>query len=275
MWKADLLLTAMAATTTTRRTARCTKHAFAPRVRSRPRGGTAGHVTFPGHGHIRAHPRCGLASASSVAGNDPVNNSDPSGLCLNSKGINVGGACSAAQLAAMHQQLLQTQAQSAAADAAAAACTNPLTCVINDPGAVVASFNANRGQIATNVGIVLGVAAAATGVGGIIEVAAGSAAIGAGLGLASAGAGFAAAALDNGACTHGDTAACLGRDFGLLGAGLGLLATGAAGVAALGWISLEGTTAAVLGGLGATGLNLGMAGTAIDIYGAVSRDGCR
>ena len=90
----------------------------------------------------------------SYAGDDPVNNSDPSGLCLNSKGINVGGACSAAQLAAQHQQLLQAEAQMRAADAAAAACTNAFTCAINDPAAVAASFNANRSTIITNVAVV-------------------------------------------------------------------------------------------------------------------------
>lgn len=93
------------------------------------------------------------------AGNDPVNGSDPSGLCLNSKGINVGGACSAAQLAVMNQQLVQAEAQSAAADAAAAACTNAFTCAINDPSAVAASFNANRSTIITNVAVVAAVGA--------------------------------------------------------------------------------------------------------------------
>ncbi|HZE17254.1 MAG TPA: RHS repeat-associated core domain-containing protein, partial [Mycobacterium sp.] len=92
-------------------------------------------------------------------------------------------------------------------------------------------------------GIVLGVAAAATGVGAIVEAAAGSAALGATLGAASSVAGAAAAALDNGACTHGDAAACFGRDFGFVGVGLGLLATGSAGAASLGLISSEGTSA--------------------------------
>ncbi len=70
-----------ATTTTTRWTTRCTKHAFAPRARSRLQFSAAGNVTLPGHGHIRAHTRSGLASESSIAGNDPVNGSDPSGLC--------------------------------------------------------------------------------------------------------------------------------------------------------------------------------------------------
>ena len=139
---------------TTRRPRGCSKHAFAPSAQFRPRIKPAGNVTLPAQGHNRAHPRGELASGTSVAGDDPVNNSDPSGLCLNSKGINVGGACSAAQLAAQHQQLLQAEAQMRAADAAAAACTNAFTCAINDPAAVAASFNANRSTIITNVAVV-------------------------------------------------------------------------------------------------------------------------
>jgi len=145
-----------------------------------------------------------------------------------------------------------------------------VSCVISDPGSIVASFNEHRGAIATNVGVVAGVAAAATGVGAVAEVAAGATALGAGLGVASFGAGVTAAALDNGACVHGNAAACLGRDFGYTGAVLGAFATGAAGASAIGVISVEGWTSAILGGVGAAGLNLGLAGTTLDIFNALS-----
>ena len=78
----------MAATTTTRRNTRCTKHAFAPRAAIRPGNDVTEDVTLPGQGHIRAHTRSGSASGTSVAGNDPVINSDPSGLAP------IQGSCS-------------------------------------------------------------------------------------------------------------------------------------------------------------------------------------
>ncbi len=66
--------------TTTRRAVRCTKHAFAPSARIRPRSDTAGDVTLPGQGHDRARAHSEHASGTSGAGNDPVNAGDPSGL---------------------------------------------------------------------------------------------------------------------------------------------------------------------------------------------------
>jgi len=75
-WKAMEELTS----TTTRRTSRCSKHAFAPSAQFRPRNGIVGNVTLPAHGHNHAHPRTELASGTSVAGNDPVNITDPLGL---------------------------------------------------------------------------------------------------------------------------------------------------------------------------------------------------
>ena len=66
--------------TRTRRAVRCTKHAFAPSARIRPRSDTAGDVTLPGQGHDRARAHSEHASGTSGAGNDPVNASDPSGL---------------------------------------------------------------------------------------------------------------------------------------------------------------------------------------------------
>jgi len=65
---------------TTRRARGCSKHAFAPSAQFRPRSGIVGNVTLPAQGHIRAYSRAQFASGTSVAGDDPVNNSDPSGL---------------------------------------------------------------------------------------------------------------------------------------------------------------------------------------------------
>ncbi len=67
---------------TTRRPRGCSKHAFAPSAQFRPRIKPAGNVTLPAQRHNRAHPRAQFASGTSVAGDDPVNGSDPSGLCV-------------------------------------------------------------------------------------------------------------------------------------------------------------------------------------------------
>ena len=74
-----------ATTTTTRRADWCQKHAFARPTKLRPSSDTTGNVTLPAQGHFSCFRRAGLASGISVAGNDPVNASDPSGLC-NSQG---------------------------------------------------------------------------------------------------------------------------------------------------------------------------------------------
>jgi hypothetical protein len=66
-------------TTTTRRPAHCSKHAFAPRRQFRPRNGVVGNVTLPAQRHQTGLTQAELASGSSVAGDDPVNNSDPTG----------------------------------------------------------------------------------------------------------------------------------------------------------------------------------------------------
>ncbi len=65
---------------TTRRPRGCSKHAFAPSAQFRPRIKPAGNVTLPAQRHNRAHPRAQFASGTSVAGDDPVNASDPLGL---------------------------------------------------------------------------------------------------------------------------------------------------------------------------------------------------
>lgn len=126
---------------------------------------------------------------------------------------------------------------------------------------------------AETAGIILGVAAAATGVGAVVELGAGAVALGVGLGVASLGTGAIATALDAGSCFRGgDSAACLGFGLGLGGVVLGAAATGGsigtlAGVAAFGE---DATGTAVLGGVGACGLNLGIGGTTIDIVNAIA-----
>jgi hypothetical protein len=67
-------------TTSTRRPVRCSKHAFALPVSSRPRNDVTRNVTLPAHRHQTCLGRARLASESPVAGDDPVNESDPSGL---------------------------------------------------------------------------------------------------------------------------------------------------------------------------------------------------
>jgi hypothetical protein len=68
-------------TTTTRRPARCSKHAFAPRASCRPRNDVAHNVTLPAHRHQTCLGRAGLASETAGAGDDPVNpKGGPDGL---------------------------------------------------------------------------------------------------------------------------------------------------------------------------------------------------
>lgn len=191
-------------------------------------------------------------SPYAYAGNDPVNATDPSGLCLNSRGIETHIPCTPQQLAA-----IQNAAKEADAAGPAQGCSNIFSCVISDPGSVVASFNANRGQIATNVGIVVGVAAAATGAGALID---GSVLL-AGVSFA---AGVSASALDYGPCTNGNNAACLGLGLGFTGAVAGGIGLIGAGLVAGGIIAEDSMAAAILGGLGAFGWNVGFAGTVID-----------
>jgi RHS repeat-associated protein len=144
----------------------------------------------------------------------------------------------------------------------------------NDPlglGCGAFGFVCNHWRgIVTGVGLVAGVAAAATGVGAIVEVAGGSAVLGLGLGLGSIGAGALATGIDAGPCLNGgDTPACIGFGFGLGGPLLGGVGTGGSALVLLGVIGDESLGAAVLGGVGAFGLNLGLAGTAVDIANAL------
>ncbi|MGD0881687.1 MAG: hypothetical protein ABSB09_08990 [Acidimicrobiales bacterium] len=76
----DLVAMIGTATTTTRRAVRCPKHAFAPRAKFRPGNGVTANVTLPAQGHFRCSHRGRLASETSVAGDNPVNDVDPTGL---------------------------------------------------------------------------------------------------------------------------------------------------------------------------------------------------
>ena len=76
-------------------------------------------------------------------GGDPVNGSDPSGLCNDVRGVHVyDGACTGVQLAQIKQAAVEARAAGVATG-----CSNVISCVISDPGSIVASFNANRGTI--------------------------------------------------------------------------------------------------------------------------------
>ena len=112
-------------------------------------------------------------------------------------------------------------------------------------------------------GAVLGVAAAATGVGAIIE---GATVAGVALGGGSVVLGGAAATLDYGPCVNGhDAVACLGLGLGATGAVTGVVATAGSGLVLGGVIAEDFLPAGILGGVGAFGWNIGVAGTLSDV----------
>ncbi len=79
-------------TTTTRRAAHCSKHAFAPSASFRRRNGISGNVTLPAQRHQTGFCRAELASDSPEAGGDPVNQSDPTGLWTEGYCVQAGGS---------------------------------------------------------------------------------------------------------------------------------------------------------------------------------------
>jgi hypothetical protein len=214
----DWVTMAEPTTTTTRRIARCSKHAFAPSASFRPRNGGTGNVTLPGERHQTGLCRAGLASDSPEAGDDPVNETDPLGLWG----------------------------------------WNPISDVSQAAGDVGHYVVTHKKGIEVGVGIGLGVLAAGTGVGALVE---GSVL----LASVSVAAGLGASALDYGPCVNGnDTAACVGLGLGLTGAVTGGFGLAGAGLVAAEIIAEDSTAAAILGGLGAFGWNVGIAGTIID-----------
>jgi len=78
-----------AATGRGRLAAQCRKHAFAPPTRFRPRNGVPETTVLPAQRPDRRPWRAELASGSSVAGDDPVNATDPNGnMALKSDDLN-------------------------------------------------------------------------------------------------------------------------------------------------------------------------------------------
>jgi RHS repeat-associated protein len=117
-------------------------------------------------------------------------------------------------------------------------------------------------NIGVGVGIVLGVAAAATGVGAIVE---GATASGLLLGGGSLVLGAGATTLDYGPCVNGhDSAACVGLGLGATGVFVGAFGTVGAGLVLTGVIAEDSLIAAILQGIGAFGWNVGIAGTVFD-----------
>ena len=109
------------------------------------------------------------------------------------------------------------------------------------------------------------------------QLAAGATTLGIGLGIGSVVSGGIAASLDGRPCLQqGDTAACVGLGFGAVGTALGPAATGGSVLAAAGIIGETSTANGVLAGLGAFGLNVGVADRVVDAVNlfAASGDAC-
>jgi RHS repeat-associated protein len=180
--------------------------------------------------------------AYAYVGGDPLNQTDPTGLCFA-----LGCVSSAAKFVG-----------------------HTLGDAASDTGNFIYE---HRKGIAIGVGIGLGVLAAGTGVGAII---AGPTLVGVGLGLFSAGAGIGAAAFDYGPCVHKhEAAACGGLGLGLTGAFVGLTGVVGAGAVVTGLITEDSVLWASLSGVGALGWNLGLAGTAIDVGESIGKCGSK
>jgi len=141
-------------TTTTRRPARCSKHAFAPRASWRPKNDVTGNVTLPAHRHQTCLDRAGLASETAGAGDDPVNNSDPTGLA--SAGTICGQYGSGSSQCAAAQQLSKRVVSGELANDAA---SDPCVHIIDIAGAIENWAITNRTQLIAGVGLVAGTAA--------------------------------------------------------------------------------------------------------------------
>jgi len=133
------------------------------------------------------------------------------------------------------------------------------------------------GQVLVGTGIVLGVVAAATGVGAVIEVAGVASAVGAGATAAEAGSGaigYGLAAVVSGSVATGvdgsrfggqDQAACVGEYLGIVGVGAGILSTGGSIGGALGWIESGSWADASLQGVGAFSVMFGIGAATFDL----------
>jgi RHS repeat-associated protein len=174
----------------------------------------------PASGQFAAvDPQVGLTHSSySYASGDPINDSDASGLCSTPTGnadkpfAYTPGACTSGQAREIDEAAALSRAQGAATG-----CSNALTCALQDPGSIVASFNSNRGTILKAEGAVLAVAAAGTGIGALAEGAAGLGAVSGGLGVLS---GLTDLPDCIGSSGNHDWAACAGTAAGLAAGGL-------------------------------------------------------
>ncbi|MGC2168341.1 MAG: hypothetical protein WA580_04485 [Acidimicrobiales bacterium] len=144
-------------------------------------------------------------------------------------------------------------------------------------GAVDSTVSHHWRGIVTGVGIVAGIAAAATGVGAVIEAAGIASAVAAGATVAEASAsaiiagatataaGSIATDLDSGACAGGSSAACVGRDFGIVGAFTGLVSTLGTSGLALGFWEIGSIADGVFQGLGAISAMFGITASIVDL----------
>ena len=182
-------------------------------------------------------------SAYGYGGNDPLDQSDPLGLCSwtswscdKQSVVNVAGGTLNAITFGHAKGVLNAVKKN-----------NANSVNWNSDGATGAR---------DTVGVGLGVAAAFTGVGALAET---DELASLGLGLKSFGLGVAASGLDYGPCRGGDHAACAGLALGASGAFAG-------GIGAVGtFFAVGGSTAAALfDGLAVLGLSGGYIGTLID-----------
>ena len=138
-------------------------------------------------------------------------------------------------------------------------------------GKVVHFVYVHKSGFEVGAGLVLGVVAAATGIGAILEGATGT---GLFLGGASVIAGSGATAFDLGPCVHnGNPTACAGLGLGatsILAGGTGTIGTG---LVVGGYISEPSLAAGLLNGAGAFGWNVGIAGTIFDTTTGITRAG--
>lgn len=138
---------------------------------------------------------------------------------------------------------------------------NPISDVTQAAGDAGHFVATHKTDIEIGAGVALGVAAAATGVGAIVE---GATLTGVLLGAGSVATGLGATAVDYGPCEHGNSAACVGFGLGATAAFAGTFGTAGAGLALGGVIAEDSLTAGILGGVGAFGWNVGLAGTIFD-----------
>jgi hypothetical protein len=130
---------------------------------------------------------------------------------------------------------------------------------LSDVGHFIAK---HRKAIEVGAGIALGIVAAGTGIGALVE---GATLTGVLLGAGSVAAGAGASALDYSPCVHGhDTAACVGFGLGATSVFAGGAGLAGSGLVVEGAIGDDTLTASTLGGLGAFGWVVGTSGTVID-----------